>query len=153
MGRRLSAAVVAFAFVATTLWQGKLAVASPQWCEEDPVFVVNGATLDVTTGIPSDAVDTLSGPIEFELLVPVNATAAVLALPSTIPATAKVTKSLPATGGLFSTTVPVVVRVSVPARGSFDTQTRITGTYGALASTVWGKSNVTTKVSYALIGL
>jgi hypothetical protein len=152
MGRRLSATLFAFAFVSSMLSFGKFAVAGVSWCEEDPVFMVNGAVLDVTTAIPASYVSTLKGPMTFEVLVPSNATAAVISLPSTIPATAKISRSLPATG-LLSLGVPVVVKVTVPATASFDTKTQVTGTYLWLSSTEWGKSNVTTKVSYTLIGL
>ena len=69
----------------------------------------------------------------------------------TVPVTAKITRSLPASWGLLA--VPVVVKVTVPASASFDTSTHVTGTYLWLSSTVKGKSNVTTKVSYTLIGL
>lgn len=148
---RLSALAFSLALACSTLLLGSDAVAGPQWCEEDPVFVVNGAILDVTTGVPASYLSTLKGPVEFEVLVPSNAVAAVVTLPSTIPSTAKITKSLPATLGLLS--VPVVVKVTVPASASFDTRTKVTGTYLWLSSTAWGKSNVTTQVKYSLIGL
>jgi hypothetical protein len=153
MGRSFLALVFALAFAVSSLSQGRYVLAGPQWCEEDPVFIVNGALLDVTTAVPADSLASLRGPIEFELLVPSNATAAVISLPSNIPATAKITRSLPASWGLLSVRVPVVVRVTVPANASFDTTTRVTGTYLWLSSTVWGQSNVTTKVSYTLLGL
>ena len=152
MGRGTLSAVFVLAFVASMLASGRFAHAGVNWCEEDPVFVVNGAILDVTTAIPADAVSSLSEPMQFEIIVPTNATAAVVALPSTIPATAKITRALPS-DGLLSLGVSVVVKVTVKAKDSFDTKTRVTGTATWLSTTVWGKSNVTTKVSYRLIGL
>jgi hypothetical protein len=153
MGRSVIPFVFALAFTVSALAQGRYAAAGLQWCEEDPVFIVNGALLDVTAAMPADALPSLRGPVEFELLVPANATAAVVSIPSNIPATAKITRSLPATWGPLSPSVPVVVKVTVSARDSFDTSTRVTGTYLWLSSTVWGKSNATTRVSYTLLGL
>jgi hypothetical protein len=141
---------VAFAF--STFAMGPSADAGVQWCEEDPVFAVNGALVDVTTTFPASYMSTVKGPVEFELLVPSNAIAAVVALPGDIPMTAKITKSLPATG-LLSLGVPVVVKVTIKASASFDTKTTVTGTYLWLSSTAYGKSNVTTQVKYTLIGL
>ena len=66
--------------------------------------------------------------------------------------TAKITKSLPA-NGLLSLGVPIVVKVTVTASKSFDTKTKVAGTYLWLSSTAYGKSNVTTFVRYTLIGL
>jgi hypothetical protein len=84
--------------------------------------------------------------------VPSNAVAAVLVLPGNVPSTAKITKSLPATG-LLSLGVPIVVKVTVPASASFQTRTKVTGTYLWLSSIVYGNSNTTTQVKYTLIGL
>ena len=42
MGRSLLALVFALAFVVSSLGQGRYVLAGPQWCEEDPVFIVNG---------------------------------------------------------------------------------------------------------------
>jgi len=84
--------------------------------------------------------------------VPSNAIAAVVALPGSVPMTAKITKSLPA-NGLLSLGVPIVVKVTVTASKSFDTKTKVAGTYLWLSSTAYGKSNVTTFVRYTLIGL
>ena len=152
MGRLISGSFFAMALLMCMLATGSYGMAGPQWCEEDPVFVVNGALLDVTTAIPANELAHLKGPMQFELLVPSNSVAAVVSLPSTIPATAKITKSLPATS-LLSLSVPVVVKVTVSATTSFDTSTQVTGTHATLITTVWGKSNSTTKVSYKLLGL
>ena len=151
VGRLFSALAFSTSVVLSTLVLGGVASASPQWCEEDPTFVVNGAILDVTTQFPAYYQSAIKGPVEFELLVPANAIAAVVSIPGSVPLTAKVTRSLPAYHGLLA--VPVVVRVTVPAAASFDTQTRVAGTYLWLASNVKGKSNVTTYVSYYLLGL
>ncbi|HEV8535566.1 MAG TPA: hypothetical protein VGR87_07590 [Candidatus Limnocylindria bacterium] len=149
--RKLSSIVFSACLVASAFALGGDASAGLQWCEDDPVFVVNGAIIDVTTAFPSEHMSSIKGPIEFELLVPANATAAVVALPGAVPATGKVTHSLPAYRGLLA--VPVVVRVTVPASASFEIRTRVTGTYAWVSSTVYGKSNVTTTVKYYLFGL
>jgi hypothetical protein len=126
--------------------------AGVQWCESDPLFVVNGAIVDVTTAFPDGYKDSLKEPIAIELLVPTNAIAAVVSLPTEVPMTAKISRVLPS-GGLLSLGVPVIVKVTYKASASFDTKTRITGTFLWLSSTVYGKSNVTTQVKYTLIGL
>jgi hypothetical protein len=140
------------AFGLSTLFLGLDADAGVNWCESDPLFVVNGSIVDVTTAFPAGYTAALKGPVAIELQVPTNAVAAVLSLPANVPMTAKISPVLPATG-LLSLGVPVVVNVTIKASASFDTKTKITGTYLWLSSTVWGKSNVTTQVKYTLIGL
>jgi hypothetical protein len=140
------------AFLFSTLVLGSGADAGVQWCESDPLFLVNGAIVDVTTAFPTDYTSTIKGPVAIELQVPTNAIAVVLSLPTAVPMTAKISKVLPATG-LLSLGVPVVVKVTIKATASFDTKTKVAGTYLWLSSTVWGKSNVTTQVKYTLIGL
>jgi hypothetical protein len=144
--------VFAVAFSLSTLSLGLDANAGVQWCESDPVFLVNGAVVDVTTGFPIGYKATINEPVAIELLVPTNAIAVVLSLPTVVPMTAKISRVLPS-GGLLSLGVPVIVKVTYRATASFDTKTRITGTYLWLSSTVYGKSNVTTQVRYTLIGL
>ena len=133
-GRFLSGVAFSIAFVVSSVLLGAGASASPQWCEEDPTFVVNGALVDVSTTFAYEYAGSVKGPVEFELLVPSNVVAGVVSLPGTVPVTAKITRSLPATA-------------------SFATSTRITGTYLWLSSKAAGKSNTTTKVSVTLIGL
>jgi len=140
------------AFALSTLTLGLGADAGVQWCESDPLFLVNGAILDVTTAFPINYTGTLKEPVAIELVVPTNAIAAVVSLPANVPMTAKITKVLPS-GGLLSLGVPVIVKVTYKASASFDTKTKVTGTYLWLSSTVYGKSNVTTQVKYTLIGL
>jgi hypothetical protein len=140
------------AFVLSTFVLGRDASAGVSWCESDPVFLVNGAILDVTTAFPAGYASTLKEPIAIELLVPTNAIAAVVSLPTNVPMTAKISRVL-SSGGLLSLGVPVVVKVSYKASASFDTKTKVTGTFLWLSSTVYGKSNVTTQVKYTLIGL
>jgi hypothetical protein len=144
--------VFTLAFAFSTLSLGLGADAGVQWCESDPLFLVNGAIVDVTTAFPASYTSTLKEPIAIELLVPTNAIAAVVSLPTNVPMTAKISRVL-SSGGLLSLGVPVIVKVTYKASASFDTKTKITGTYLWLSSTVYGKSNVTTQVRYTLIGL
>ena len=141
-----------FAFVLSTLVLGLDANAGVQWCESDPVFLVNGALVDVTTGFPATYTSSLKGAVAYEVLVPSNVIALVVSLPANVPTTAKISRVLPATG-LLSLGVPVIVKVTINATASFQTKTQVTGTYLLLSSTVYGKSNVTTQVKYTLIGL
>jgi hypothetical protein len=156
MGRLLGFAMGKFlftvAFTFSTFVMGTDAHAGVQWCESDPLFVVNGSIIDVTTAFPVGYEDTIKEPILIELLVPKDAIAAVVSLPTEVPMKAKISKVLPSEGFL-SLGTPVVVKVTVKASASFDTRTQITGTYLWLSSTVYGKSNVTTQVKYTLIGL
>jgi hypothetical protein len=144
--------VFAIAFSVSTLVSGIDADAGVSWCESDPIFVVNGAIVDVTTAFPAGYKNSLKEPIAIELLVPTDAIAAVVSLPTEVPMTTKISRVLPS-GGLLSLGVPVVVKVTYKASASFDTRTKITGTFLWLSSTVYGKSNVTTQVRYTLIGL
>jgi len=151
-GFSLGKLVFTLAFAFSTLTLGLGADAGVQWCESDPLFLVNGAIVDVTTAFPTGYMSTLKEPVAIELLVPTNAIAAVVSLPANVPMTAKITRSLPS-GGLLSLGVPVIVKVTYKASASFDTKTKVTGTFLWLSSTVYGKSNVTTQVKYTLIGL
>jgi hypothetical protein len=144
--------VFTLAFAFSTLTLGLGADAGVQWCESDPLFLVNGAILDVTTAFPTGYTSTINEPIAIELLVPTNAIAAVVSLPTNVPMTAKISRVL-SSGGLLSLGVPVIVKVTYKATASFDTRTKVTGTFLWLSSTVYGKSNVTTQVKYTLIGL
>jgi hypothetical protein len=144
--------VFALAFTISTLTLGLGADAGVQWCESDPLFLVNGGIVDVTTAFPAGYKDNIKEPVAIELLVPTNAVAVVLSLPTEVPMTAKISRVLPS-GGLLSLGVPVIVRVTIKATASFETRTKITGTYLWLSSTVYGKSNVTTQMRYTLIGL
>src|SRR5947208_16446530 len=108
-GRFLSGVAFSIAFVVSSVLLDAGASASPQWCEEDPTFVVNGAIVDVSTTFAYSYASSVKGPVQFELLVPANAVAAVVSLPGTVPVTAKITRSLPASWGLLA--VPVVVKV------------------------------------------
>ena len=56
------------AFTLSTLTLGLGADAGVQWCESDPVFLVNGALVDVTTGFPASYTDTLKGAVAYEVL-------------------------------------------------------------------------------------
>src|SRR2546422_11373131 len=144
--------VFAIAFSFSTLVMGLGADAGVSWCESDPLFVVNGAILDVTTGFPAAFKTSINEPVALELLVPTNAVALVLSLPTNVPMTATISRVLPS-GGLLSLGVPVIVKVTIKATASFDTRTKVAGTFLRLSSTVYGKSNVTTQVRYTLIGL
>ena len=81
------------AFSFSTLVFGLQADAGVQWCESDPVFVVNGAIVDVTTAFPAGYTSSLKEPIAIELLVPTNSIAAVVSLPTKVPMTAKISST------------------------------------------------------------
>ncbi|HKY50316.1 MAG TPA: hypothetical protein VJP45_03585 [Candidatus Limnocylindria bacterium] len=145
--RRISFVFV-FVLLVSMLSAGK-ADAGFEWCSEDPVFVVNGNIVDVTTSFPAKYVDSIKGPVLFELLVPENAVAAVVTVSGRVPLEGRVIKSLPRWWGLVG--LPIVVRVTLKASASFETQTRVTGTGLFLTTTVEGKSNQVTVASYRLL--
>lgn len=145
--RRLSYCLV-FALLISMMSAGK-ADAGVEWCSEDPVFIVNGNIVDVTTSFPAQYIESIKGPIVFELLVPENVIAAVVTVSGRVPLEGKVTKSLPRWWGLVG--LPVVVRVTMKASSSFETRTQVTGTGLFLTTTVYGKSNQDTVASYKLL--
>src|SRR5256885_6366833 len=119
-GRFLSGVAFSIAFVVSSVLLGAGASASPQWCEEDPTFVVNGALVDVSTTFAYEYAASVKGPVEFELLVPSNVVAAVVSLPGTVPVSAKIIRSLSAPGRIF---VPAVDKVTRFATLRFPTVT------------------------------
>jgi hypothetical protein len=138
-----------FALLMSTIPAGQ-ADAGVQWCSEDPVFIVNGNIVDVTTSFPAAYISSIKGPVMFELLVPENTIAAVVTISGRVPLEGKVTKSLPRWWGLLG--LPVVVRVTLNATQSFETVTRVTGTGMLfLTTTVNGKSNQVTVANYKLL--
>jgi hypothetical protein len=145
--RRLGYCLV-FALLISMMSAGK-ADAGVEWCSEDPLFIVNGNLVDVTTSFPARYIDSIKGPIVFELHVPENAIAAVVTVSGRVPLEGKVVKSLPRWWGLLG--LPVVVRVTLKANDSFETVTRVTGTGLFLTTTVNGRSNQVTTASYRLL--
>lgn len=137
-----------FALLISMMSAGQ-ADAGVEWCSEDPVFIVNGNIVDVTTTFPAKFIKSIKGPVVFELLVPQNTIAAVVTLQGRVPLVGKVTKSLPRWWGLIG--LPVVVRVTLNASESFETRTRVTGTGLFLISNVKGTSNQVTTASYRLL--
>src|SRR5438270_2068718 len=93
--------------------------AGPQWCEEDPEFLVNGALVDITTLFPGYYAYAVAGSVNFDLQVPSNVVAAAVKLPGTVPVTATISRTLPAYYGLLQ--IPVVVTVTMNSSISFQT--------------------------------
>ena len=131
--------------LASSAWAG------PQWCEEDPEFVVNGALVDVTTLFPGSYGYAVNGAVNFDLQVPSNVVAAAVSLPGTIPATATISRTLPPYYGLLQ--IPVVVTVTMNSSISFQTYTQITGLGGAVLTRVYGTSSYPTKAKFKMYGL
>ncbi len=140
------------AFVVATSLLGGSVWAGPQWCEEDPQFVVNGRAVDVTMLFEGQYASKVKGSVHFDMQVPSNAVAAVVALPGTVPVTASISYTLPPHYGLLQE-IPVIVTVSMKASASFPTYTLVTGTYEKLTSTIEGTSTKPTKVKFSLTGL
>ena len=143
----------AFAFIAvliSTLLLSSSALAAPQWCEEDPEFLVNGAIVDVTTWFSGQYAATTKS-VHFDMQVPSNAVAAVLSLPGTVPVTASISPTLPPYYGVGS--VPVVVTVTVDSTSNFQHVTTVTGLGGTLASATYGWSTQPMKKKFYMWGL
>jgi len=148
---RLRGILAAFAFVLSTFVLQASAVAGPQWCEEDPEFLVNGALMDVTTLFPYAYASTVNGSVNFDLQIPSNAFGVVLSLPGTVPVTAQVRRTLPAYYGLLQ--VPVILTVSMDSSASFATATKVTGTAARLLTTFYGTSAYPTRQKFSMYGL
>lgn len=138
------------ALIAAMVAGGTPAWAGPQWCEEDPEFIVNGAVVDVTTLFPSDYAKYVTGTVNFDMQVPTNVVAYTLALPGTIPVTAQVRKTLPAYYGIGK--IPVIVTVTMTSSVGFQTYTQVTGTQGLLVSGIYGTSTKPTDAKFSMYG-
>lgn len=149
--KRIRISVAAFALLVSTLAFGSTAWAGPQWCEEDPEFLVNGAVVDVTTWFDGSYASSVSGSVNFDMQVPSNVLAAVVSLPGTVPVTASISRTLPAYWGIGK--IPVVVTVSMKASKTFTTTTTITGLGATLVGSVNGYSTTPTKAKFSMYGL
>jgi len=136
------------AAVALSVVFSSSALAGPNWCEEDPVFSVNGIEVDITTGFDLSS-QPYAKSATFELQVPSNVIAVQVTTPGTVPITTKISPVLPAWSG--SGNIPVVSLVTVAGTKSFSTSTQIAGMYGTLASWTPGSSNKTQKISFSLL--
>jgi hypothetical protein len=149
--KRIRISLAAIAMTITMLASGSSAWAGPQWCEEDPEFLVNGALVDVTTVFPGYYASSISGSVHFDLQVPSNAIATVVSLPGTVPVTASISRTLPAYYGLLS--VPVVLTVSMRSSQSFYHSTHVTGLAGTVLNTVYGSSSYPMRARFHMYGL
>lgn len=149
--KRSRAILVLAMLVLSLVTTGTRAYAGPMWCEEDPEFLVNGALVDVTTLFPASYASSVSGAVHFDMQVPSNVVAAVVALPGTIPVTASISRTLPAYYGIGQ--IPVVVTVTMKSSQSFDTYTQITGLGGSLLTRVYGTSASPTRAKFSMYGL
>lgn len=150
--RRIALTLALFVFSVLVPAQ---AAAAPHWCEEDPLFLVNGNLVDITTTFLSDHVQSVNGPIHFELQVPENTLlAAVVSIEGDVPVRGYVSRVLPKSS-LLSFGVPVVLRVWMDADAPFETYTKITGLtkWGrqlTLTSTVVGWSTKVQTIKFTL---
>jgi hypothetical protein len=143
--------VFAAVFSAVIVLASSSAWAGPQWCEEDPEFLVNGAVVDVSTVFSGSYAPYVKGNVDFNMQVPSNVIATVVSLPGTIPVTASISRTLPAYYGIG--TIPVVVTVTIDATKRFETYTQITGLGGSLLTTVYGTSTSPTYAKFSMYGL
>ena len=148
---KFKALLAAFAFLASSLAIQGTAAAGPQWCEEDPEFLVNGSLVDVTTLFPYTYASTVNGSVNFDLQVPSNVVAVVVSVPGTVPVTAQVRQTLPAYYGLLQ--IPVVLTVSMDSSASFTTTTQVSGTAANILTTFYGTSAYPTKAKFSMYGL
>lgn len=149
--KRIRVALTLLALMASMAFSSASVWASPQWCEEDPEFLVNGRLVDVTTLFPGEYASKVKN-VHFDMQVPSNATALVLSLPGTVPVTASISKTLPPYYGLLED-IPVIVTVSLDTSTSFSTYTQVTGLSTTIVSGTWGWSTNGTKLKFKLFGL
>ena len=144
-------ATTVFALLATLWLTSSSAYAGPQWCEEDPEFLVNGAIVDVTTTFAGSYASSVHGSVNFTVQVPSNALAIALKLPGTIPVTATISRTLPPYHGLLA--VPVVITVSMDSSTAFTTHTSVTGLAGSVFNSSYGTSTTPQKLKFYMYGL
>ena len=147
---RLRGILASFAFVLSTFVLQGSAAAGPQWCEEDPEFLVNGAIVDVTTWFSGSYASTTSE-VHFDLQVPSNAVAAVISLPGTVPVTASISKTLLAYYGIGR--IPVIVTVTLETSSTFQHVTTVTGLGGTFLSSLYGSSTSPLRAKFSMYGL
>ncbi len=149
---RVRMALMALAFVVSALAMQQQAFAGVQWCEEDPVFLVNGSVVDITTTFEAKYASKIKGTVHFDLQIPENAIGVAVSLPGDVPVSASIRRTLPASWSLL--TVPVVLTVSMDASGtSFPTYTRVTGTAAQLLTTFTGDSKWPMKQKFYMYGV
>lgn len=130
------------------------AVAGPDWCEEDPIVVVDGYVADLVAGYDGAYRASITGAIRYEVHVPVNVSSTrSYIVPGTVEQEVVFVRSLPAWSG--SGGLPMTVKVSVPSTVDFLTRLTVT-TFGGLGQqvivrdTVYGTSTTGITVSFDL---
>lgn len=146
-------AVLAAAMLVMLAPQGA-AVAGPDWCEEDPIVVVDGHIADLVAGYDGAYRAAITGAIRYEVHVPANVTyTKAYIIPGTVPQEVAFVRSLPAwsgTGGL-----PMTVKVSIPSTTDFLTRLTVT-TFGGdgkqviVRDTIYGTSTTGITASFDL---
>jgi len=149
---RVRMTLVALAFLVSSFAMQQDAMAGVQWCEEDPVFLVNGSIVDITTTFDAKYASKVKGTVNFDLQIPSNAVAVALSLPGDVPVSATIRRTLPANWSLL--TVPVVLTVTMDTSGtSFTTYTKVTGTAAKLLTSFSGDAKYGTKAKFYMYGV
>lgn len=149
---RIRMSLVTLAFLVSSFVMQGQAMAGAQWCSEDPVFLVNGSIVDITTVFDKQYMSKVKGAVNFDLQVPSNAIALALSLPGGVPVTASIRHTLPANWSLL--TVPVILTVTMDTSGaSFTTYTKVTGTAGQIFTSFSGDAKQGTKANFKMYGV
>ena len=154
MRRSLRVILAVIVTLVSALASALPAAAAWNWCEDDPVFSVGGNAIDVTTTFSGAYLDSITGPVSYELLVPSNAILpAVVSLSGSTPMRATISRTLAPAYGLFG--MPAVLRMTIPTTTSFTTYTRVTGVtrwgWGlTLLNTVAGSSTSVQEYAFTL---
>jgi hypothetical protein len=149
---KVRSALMTLAFVVSSFAMQQQAVAGVQWCEEDPVFLVNGSVVDITTKFEAKYVRKIRGSVHFDLQIPANAIGVVVTLPADPPATASIRRTLPTSRSLLA--IPVVLTVTMDASGaSFPTYTRVLGTGAKVLTTFEGDSKHPMQKNFKMYGV
>lgn len=114
--------LVAFVALALTLFPVRTPVAdaSEDWCADDPILTFsNGTRLQVLAAYPSTYQPTVSGPVQWDIQVPVNIGRVTVTLPSTAAHSELVTLNYTGGkwgGGMQDIQIHGTVTVSAPAK-------------------------------------
>ncbi len=104
---------------------GTSAVASPEWCQNDPVLVVEGRQVHIVTAIAWSDVGKVTGPLSYEISLPANVHASV-ATPNG-PALQSSVTIVRTTEEWSGGGIPVTVRLTVSATEAFPTTVTVSG--------------------------
>lgn len=139
--------VAVTAFLAAALLLGGTALASNEWCDDDPVFHTLGTTFSLTSVINASSSDITS--VAYVVEVPANAEHVAVSYPTgrKLPTTVKIVRDQPAFSGDGSFSVVATVTVSGPSGASVQLFAGGDGSGASTVGTTGGPVTLTFSVS------